>query len=625
MPVLQEKEREILLSFARRVDRHDPGALNNLGVLYHKKGMHEEAIAQFKKAIQIDSKFELARDNLWYVYRVSKIADPDVERWKRNLENDPDNTEYQLHLGVSYHGIGRLDDALEILAKLVKTDPEHCMARIRLGNVLKAKGRYREALEHYQSVAGEMTGHPAFHTDLGEIYYNLGRTQEAIVSLKEAIEKDCAYWKPHFLLSFAYGDEGNLEQALAESEAASRLNPSFGNTEANLSLSAHENDSVETAGLDAGDEVATEDSTALILGIAYKERGYFKEALAEFELALIEIPEDAMLHMEIAKLHLVEGRTVQAQGHLLKTLEVKPDCAQTYKILGCEHHVKGNLFEASACYLEAYRLDSSDMDLLNNLGVLLYQTGLREDAERMFKKGLNRDPYHSQLNSNILVRCILKEDYTMTANFLHQLEKFAGDTPLFFEKRALFNFKMDKLDAALADVDRAIALNSERGDAFYLRGMVHLRRENLPDAVKAINEASKISERFTGIDLVLVCDHRPAGEAAVSPVVSFEPRDDMIELLQASTTQGFDDVREMLALAVEKAVYITEAGIDKNPKEQKKPREDNFDWKHDHLAFGDAGAEISPQTNGKQKSKDDDDGSTGFELLNQLIDDLKPK
>jgi cellulose synthase operon protein C len=625
MPVLQQKEREILLSFAHRVDRNDPGALNNLGVLYQKKGMYEEPIAQFKKAIAIDPKFELARDNLWYVYRVSNFVDPDVQRWKQNLENDPENTEYQLHLGVSYHAIGRLDDALEILAKLVETEPEHCMARIRLGNVLKAKGRYREALEHYQSVADEMKGHPAFHTDLGEIYYNLGRTQEAIASLKEAIEKDCAYWKPHFLLSFAYGDEGMLDLALAESEAASRLNPSFGNTEANLSLSAHDSGPGKISNHDAGDDIATEDSTALILGIAYKERGYFKEALAEFELALIETPEDAMLHMEIAKLHLAEGRTIQAQDHLLKTIEIKPDCAQTYKILGCEHHVKGNLFEASACYLEAYRLDSSDTDLMNNLGVLLYQTGLREDAERMFKKGLNRDPYNSQLNSNILVTCILKEDYTMTANFLHQLEKFAGDTSLFFEKRALFNFKMDKLDAALADVDRAVALNSERGDAFYLRGMVHLRRENLSDAVTAINEASKISERFTGIDLVLVCDHRPDGEAAVSPVVSFEPRDDMIELLQASTTQGFDEVREMLAVAVEKAVYVTETGIDDDSKERKKAREDNYDWKHDHLAFGDAGAEFLSRTENKQKCNNESEKSSGFELLNQLIEDLKPK
>jgi tetratricopeptide (TPR) repeat protein len=622
MPV-DEKEHGVLRSFASRVDRNDPGALNNLGVLYHKKGMHEDAIEQFKQALAIDPKFELARDNLWYVYRESNIEDPDVRRWKESLEKDPENTGFRLHLGVSYHKIGRLDDAERVLARLVQSEPEHCMARISLGNVLKAKGRYREALDHYLCVAEEMGDHPVYHTDLGEIYYNLGRTQDAIVSLKEAVGLDSAYWKPHFLLSFAYGDEGMLDRALEESDAASRLNPSFGNTDANLSLSDPDN-SDGAGGGNSGMDIAGEDSTAMILGIAYKERGYFKEALAEFELALIETPDDDHLHMEIAKLHLAEGRSGDAQAHLLRTLEANPENAETYKILGCEHHAHGNLFEASACYLEAYRLDSSDADLLNNLGVLLYQTGLREDAERMFKKGLNRDLYHPQLNSNILVNYILKEDYTMTENFLKQIGKFAGQTPMFFEKRALYHFRMDKLDAALADIDRVTARDSKRGDALYLRGMVHLRRENLPEAVKAINEASKLSERFTGIDLVLVCKHRMEGEAPVAPVVSFEPGDDMIELLQASTNQGFEEVREMLAVAVEKALYVTGSDVDRKKAVEDAAAETSDDSGHESFDL-ESTADGEPEKKENEEQRDYPTDNTGFELLNQLIDDLKPK
>jgi tetratricopeptide (TPR) repeat protein len=620
---LDEKEREILLSFATRVDRNDPGALNNLGVLYHKKGLYEEAISQFKKALVIDPKFELARDNLWYVYRVSNIVDPDVRRWKNNLETDPENAEYRLHLGVSYHKIGYLDEAIDLLADLVEREPDHVVARIRLGNVLKEKGRYREALDHYLVVSGEMDDHPVYYTDLGEIYYNLGRTQDAIDSLKRALEIDNSFWKPHFLLSFAYGDEGLLDLALEESEAASRLNPSFGNTEANLSLSAAETEVGGAAGGDIGSEIAGEDSTALILGIAYKERGYCKEALAEFELALIETPDDDRLHMEIAKLHLTEGRPAKAQEHLLRTLELCPGSPEPYKILGCEHHVNGKLFEASACYLEAYRLDSTDTDLMNNLGVLLYQTGLREDAEKMFKKGLNRDLYHPQLNSNILVNYILKEDYSMTANFLQQIEKFAGRTPMFYEKRALFNFRMDKLDAALADIERVISLDEKRGDALYLRGMVHLRREELAEAVEAINRASRISERFTGVDLVVVCEHRPCGEVPVSPVVPFEPRDDMIELLQASTNQGFEDVREMLALAVDKALYFMEDGhADKASRGKAADRRDEYEY--DHLDFVDV-AKKKRKTGSGDGNEGRSGDTTGFELLNQLIEDLKPE
>ena len=36
-----ERDREVLRSFARRIDPSDAGAHNNLGVLYYNKGLYE--------------------------------------------------------------------------------------------------------------------------------------------------------------------------------------------------------------------------------------------------------------------------------------------------------------------------------------------------------------------------------------------------------------------------------------------------------------------------------------------------------------------------------------------------------------------------------------------------------
>ena len=48
--VLAEREREVLRSFAGRIDPADAGAHNNLGVLYWQKGLAAEAIEQFTQA-----------------------------------------------------------------------------------------------------------------------------------------------------------------------------------------------------------------------------------------------------------------------------------------------------------------------------------------------------------------------------------------------------------------------------------------------------------------------------------------------------------------------------------------------------------------------------------------------
>ncbi|HSG28812.1 MAG TPA: tetratricopeptide repeat protein, partial [Candidatus Krumholzibacterium sp.] len=149
MPQLNDNERNILISFASRVDRNDPGALNNLGVLYFRKGLYEEAVCQFKEALKIDSRFDLARENLQYLFSETKMEDPDVSRWKKEVEQDPGNEEALLRLGVSYQNMGRLTEASDTLGQVVAGNPDHYMARIHLGAVLKSRGLHQQALEHY--------------------------------------------------------------------------------------------------------------------------------------------------------------------------------------------------------------------------------------------------------------------------------------------------------------------------------------------------------------------------------------------------------------------------------------------------------------------------------------------
>lgn len=63
-----QRDREILRSFALRIDPSDAGAHNNLGVLYYHKGMHEEAVAAFGKALELDPKMQVAQRNLEVAY-----------------------------------------------------------------------------------------------------------------------------------------------------------------------------------------------------------------------------------------------------------------------------------------------------------------------------------------------------------------------------------------------------------------------------------------------------------------------------------------------------------------------------------------------------------------------------
>ena len=49
-PAVSERDLEVLRSFARRIDPSDAGAHNNLGVLYFRRGLAQEAVQSFVRA-----------------------------------------------------------------------------------------------------------------------------------------------------------------------------------------------------------------------------------------------------------------------------------------------------------------------------------------------------------------------------------------------------------------------------------------------------------------------------------------------------------------------------------------------------------------------------------------------
>jgi tetratricopeptide (TPR) repeat protein len=550
----KNNERDILISFASRVDRNDPGALNNLGVLYFRKGMYEEAIGQFKEALKIDPKFDLARENLQYLFAETRMEDPDVSRWRTEVEKNPANVEAVLHLGISFKNMGRIEEASEALERAVKLDPDNFMAKLHLGNVYKAGGLFSEALEQYQAVKDEVGKSAVYCTDLGEIYYNLGRTEESIQELRAAIKHDAGYWRSHFLLSFAYGDNGQFQEALEESRVASKLNPSFQNNEANLALGRGEGVGKKekaTTGMGA----ASFESTSYTLGMAYIERGFVKEALKEFTKALEEMQDKDRVYIEIGRIHLAEKSTDKALASFLKALELNPENVFAFNLLGCVYHAVGDYHQAAVCYLQAFRLSSSDADVMNNLGVLLYQVGLREEAERMFKKGLNQKLYHMELNYNFLNCHMLKEEYLMAENLIQRLEAFMGKSTVLYEKRALLHYKMNRMTLALFDIESAMSMDRSHSDALFLKALIFLREEDFIGAVKALQEAVKISTRYTGFSFSLAMDdHVQTKPVMVDADLPIEPDDDLIELLQCGVSRRFDKIRELLVTILDREV-----------------------------------------------------------------------
>jgi tetratricopeptide (TPR) repeat protein len=67
-PLTSERDRDVLRSFAKRIDPSDAGAHNNLGVLYYNKGLLGEAVAALSRALDLDPKMQVAQRNQEIAY-----------------------------------------------------------------------------------------------------------------------------------------------------------------------------------------------------------------------------------------------------------------------------------------------------------------------------------------------------------------------------------------------------------------------------------------------------------------------------------------------------------------------------------------------------------------------------
>ncbi|PYP32071.1 MAG: hypothetical protein DMD49_06825, partial [Gemmatimonadetes bacterium] len=84
-PALSERDLAALRSFARRIDPSDAGAHNNLGVLYYRKGLVAEAIAEFTRALELDPKMQVAQRNLEIAHHDTGYYDGRVAELQERL------------------------------------------------------------------------------------------------------------------------------------------------------------------------------------------------------------------------------------------------------------------------------------------------------------------------------------------------------------------------------------------------------------------------------------------------------------------------------------------------------------------------------------------------------------
>jgi len=207
---------------------------NTAGAVLLGEGKYSEAIAHFRKALQIDPHFAPAYNNLGLALAQEGKVDEAIFHYTRALQLRPGDATAHYGLGIVFSQKGELNKALEHFSEAVRIDPDHGKAHNRLGHALAERGELAKAIAHFSEAVRIQPDSENAHYNLAVALAGRGKADEAISHYRKALKLDPEYAEAHNNLGISLAGQGKLEEAIAHFSEAVRIRPDFSEAKNNL-------------------------------------------------------------------------------------------------------------------------------------------------------------------------------------------------------------------------------------------------------------------------------------------------------------------------------------------------------------------------------------------------------
>lgn len=124
-------------------------AYSNLGFAYTVIQQYKNGIEFGQKAVQLDSTFQLAKNNLnWALTEQNKLLQSIADLEK--TPEDKRNTDFYILYGLQYLKLQDYDKSIEIWNKILLTEPKNSAALINIGVAYMSKSQFGDAIKSFQ-------------------------------------------------------------------------------------------------------------------------------------------------------------------------------------------------------------------------------------------------------------------------------------------------------------------------------------------------------------------------------------------------------------------------------------------------------------------------------------------
>ena len=439
-----------------RAETRTAGFWGNRGVSLGELGRHEEAVACYSKALEIDPR--------------------DVYAWSNK--------------GGDLSALGRQEEAIACLDQALRLNPEFAYAWINKGNVLHSLGRYEEALACFaEALRADPQNAIVWHNN-GKTLYALTRYEEALTSFAKSARLDPHYASAWTGQAMAFGALGQHKEAGACLARAEGIDPQCAD-DWKLILASRGNHDMALGSFKR--DAANWNSQ----GTTLARTGRHEEALACFAKALEIDPRYGAAWYNRGRAFSLLGRHEEALTCYSQVLDIDPQFFDAWEDKSNALVLLGRYEEAVACLSKVLELSPNNVVAWNNKGKALQKLGRLDEAIPCFTKALEIDPLRAVIwdNKGIALRGLGQHQEALDCA-IKALEIEPGNA-YFWSNMGAALCELGQLEEALYCYGKIVEIDPTNASAWSNRGLILRALGRLDEAVVCFDRALKIDPNYT--------------------------------------------------------------------------------------------------------------------------------